>query len=99
MKHISGTVLSPTTVRCDGNGIDSCGEEFPTVPHPEPDHWESPLLMAHIERTAAQPTTLTLRVSGGPDVVETYDDMDTAVRVLKACTDLPDNHITGWSLS
>jgi hypothetical protein len=43
--------------------------------------------------------TLTLRVNGGPDVVETYDDMDTAVRVLKACSDLPNNGITGWSIA
>lgn len=44
--------------------------------------------------------TLTLRIGGGnPDVVEAYDDMDTAVRVLKACTELPGNQITGWSIA
>lgn len=42
--------------------------------------------------------TLTLRISERPDMVLTYEDMDTAVKVLRACTDLPDNQITGWSL-
>lgn len=44
--------------------------------------------------------TLTLRIGGGlPDVVSEHPDMDEAVRVLKACTDLPGNEITGWSLT
>jgi hypothetical protein len=42
--------------------------------------------------------TLTMRLRDAAPLVYTYEDMDTAVRVLKACTDLPDNAITGWSI-
>lgn len=43
--------------------------------------------------------TLTLRVRDLPDVVSTHPTMDEAVRVLKGCTELPGNEITGWSLN
>lgn len=39
--HHRGEVVSANKVRC------GCGEEFPTVDHPEPGHWESPALDAH----------------------------------------------------
>jgi hypothetical protein len=42
--------------------------------------------------------TVTFRIRNAPDLVEAYPDMDTAVRVIKACTELPGNQITGWEL-
>lgn len=58
MLHNAGTVLSADTVECD------CGEQFPTEPHPEPDHWESPLLDAHVATMRAAVTVMHLSTFG-----------------------------------
>lgn len=58
MPHNSGTVLSDSTVECQ------CGEQFPIVAHPEPDHWESPALDAHVTAMRAAESVVHLSTFG-----------------------------------